>query len=663
MLSCAPKLIAPTSPADTDKDFAAAERYYRNRAYPKALEHYNRYLKTNPDGENAPAAMLRLAEIHSIFGKYDTARSLCEHMIERFPDSFRVPDAKLRILEITYRENNYREVVRKAESYLKTITSRAHFNKIYVLLGDAYTALGEPANALTAYTRVVEKLHYVEKQRVFERIEKIIRRLSEEELHLLVTRVEVPRVKGDLIFQMGRNRLVEGRIDEARKILNRFVTDYPDHPKAERARTVLKNTKGGRLAAGFNPKEPAIEDGIEAGPTVEPMDVAPIYRFDGGYETQDDSAENTPPMSTPRQPDASLPNSDFVVGCLLPLSGAYETYGNRALRGIELALAEYGEQTGLAPVRITIQDTRSNMNDAVWAVGKLFDEGVSAVIGPIYTAESAAYEAQKYRIPILTLTQKLRIPDAGEYVFRNFLTPRLQIQTLVSHCIHELGIQRFAVLYPNDKYGTTFMDLFWEEVIGYGGAVVGAEAYGEDTTDFTDVIRKMTGQYYQSDSRTASGQPQALFIPDAPEKVGLIVPQLWFHGMEGLQLLGTNLWHSDKLIQMAQKYVQGALIAEGFFAKSQNPNVVDFVRRHQEAYGEDPGYIEAIAFDTTRILLSTANRFGVTTPRELKEMLTKVRRFPGVTGATSFDDRGEVFKQIYLLRIRDDTFVDVNTPE
>ena len=47
---------------------------------------------------------------------------------------------------------------------------------------------------------------------------------------------------------------------------------------------------------------------------------------------------------------------------------------------------------------------------------------------------------------------------------------------------------------------------------------------------------------------------EAIFIPDSPGKTGLIVPQLAYFDIKDVYLLGTNLWHSDALIKIADQY-------------------------------------------------------------------------------------------------------------
>ena len=57
----------------------------------------------------------------------------------------------------------------------------------------------------------------------------------------------------------------------------------------------------------------------------------------------------------------------------------------------------------------------------------------------------------------------------------------------------------------------------------------------------------------------------------------MLVPQLSFHDVKNIQLLGTNLWHSETLIKLAEPYVQGAIMPDAFFGGSMEPPVVRFV--------------------------------------------------------------------------------------
>jgi len=151
----------------------------------------------------------------------------------------------------------------------------------------------------------------------------------------------------------------------------------------------------------------------------------------------------------------------------------------------------------------------------------------------------------------------------------------------------------------------------------------------------------------------------AIFIPDAPKKAGLVIPQLAYYDVENVHLLGTNLWHSNRLIQMAEQYTQGAFMSDGFFAESVSETVRNFTQKFQTIYQEAPGFIEAIMYDTAMFLFQTISRPEVGSRSLLKAELLKLKAYPGVTGLTSFDENGDAQKRLYLLRVKRNKFVEV----
>jgi ABC-type branched-subunit amino acid transport system substrate-binding protein len=282
-----------------------------------------------------------------------------------------------------------------------------------------------------------------------------------------------------------------------------------------------------------------------------------------------------------------------------------------------------------------------------------------------------ATEAQHSGIPMITITQKENITEISDNIFRNFITPEMQVKAVVSYAVEVLEVKNFAVLYPEEKYGTHFMNLFWDEVLKYGGKIVGAESYNPSHTDFKDPIKKLVGLYYEipddlkekPNAKNEDPEPvvdfEAIFIPDAPKKVGLIIPQLAFHDIEDVYLLGTNLWHSKKLVDMTKEYIQRAIIPDGFFSESTSVRVRDFVENFEKTYAEKPGFIEAIAYDTSMILFQILSRPDVRSRNAIKNELMRLKNFQGVTGLTSFNDTGDVKKELSLLRIKGDKFIEL----
>ncbi len=637
--ACVPKM-APVRLDPADALFSRAEKMLQAESYPEALDAYGEYLERFPDRPLADAALMKLGSVYAILGDNEKARSAYERLIAEYPESIFVPDAGIEMLTTYYNQGYYEDVITEAADLIEVFVSGVHLLRVYVLLGDTYMAIGAPKDAVYYYILAVSQAGEPERETILITMKDAVRYLGSEDLVDLTDPLKDDVPKGYLMFQLGLNYTEEEKYNEALKVLSAFIEKFPVHENVQQAKSLL---------ASIHKKS--------------------VY-------------------------------SRYTIGCLLPLSGPYKIYGNRALTAVELALNQFSANNSGPSIKVIIKDTASDPAKAAMAVKELYDENVAAIIGPLITAESAATAAQNKGIPILTLTQKDNITRIGDYVFRNFITPGKQVETLVSFVVDALGVKKFAILYPDEKYGTTFMNLFWDQVIAHGGSVVGVESYNPTHTDFADPIKKLVGLYYKvpedlkipdlaadeqesnesvTDSTTdplmaspgeddenieteENEKPEAIvdfdaiFIPDAPTKAGLVIPQLAFYDVTDTYLLGTNLWHSDRLITMARQYVQGAVVPDGFFAEDASENVKNFVGIYQKVFDQKPGFIEAVTYDTAMILFQMVSRPEIRFRSTLKNELERLTDFQGVTGLTSFDNEGDVRKRLYLLQIKGNRF-------
>ena len=593
LAACVPGQFAPP-PETADparRLFHEAEQFYEARYYQRALPLYQEYLSGYPEGPEAATAMLRIGDILLARGDAPAASSIYRRVLAEHGNHPRAPDAVLALMRMQYAGGDYPGVLRIAETHLNRIGRGPQRPAIYAVLGDTYRQGGSPVNAAYFYALAMEGESAADRN-VAERLVSAARDLSAEQLFSLMERVRNPEARGYLAYELALREVADQRYEDALRTLSQFEMAFPGHAYRSQAEALRAEVESHSRDAGID------------GP---------------------------------------------AVGVLLPLSGAYQVYGNRALRSIELALSRSGAGER---VRLVVEDTASEGVVAAAAVESLSREGVIAVIGPIIAAEEAAVEAQRYGLPIIVLSQKIDVTDVGDYVFRHFITPRMQVRALADHAIRKLGVEQFAVLYPDEQYGVTFMNLFWTEVTAFGGNVIAVEPYDTRQTDFGEPIRKIA----------RNRGIQAVFIPDAPQKAGLIVPQLAYYDMGRVQLLGTNLWHSDRMIRMGGRFVQGAICPNVFFADSAAPGVADFVREFEEIMGEAPDFIDALAYDTAGLVLRLASNPDIRTRRAFRDALFRMPPYRGVTGTTAFDENGEAVKSLFLLRVDGDGFVEVSHP-
>jgi branched-chain amino acid transport system substrate-binding protein len=621
-----------------DELFARAEAQFDAGVYSEAILLYDEYVRRYKDQPMAAAALMKIGSIHAANRDYLKARSAYRQIVSDYPSSPFVQDARVEELLTYYQEGRYAEVIQLALDAVQHLNSNLRIFKVYALVGDAYMAMESPLDALDYYARAREYATALEQTAIAEKLKETIAKLDTEDVAILVNHPDSSLPMDFLLYQLGLNYALEEKYDDALKILTEFINRFPGNENRILVESLIDEIKKNAV---FNPN---------------------------------------------------------MIGVLLPLSGPYQAFGYRALKGIELAMVQFSAQGGNSPINISVKDTGADPDKTRTAVAELFQEQAAAILGPIVTSEVAAREAQKFGIPIITLTQKDNIPEIGDQVFRNFITPKMQVQALASFTIDDLGLDRFAILYPDETYGVTFMNLFWDELLELGGQVVGVESYSPKQTDFTDSIRKLVGIYYpipddlkpppESDEALENddGTPKAdnearpddadkapkeeeplpivdfdaIFIPDSPGKAGLIVPQLAYFDIKDVYLLGTNLWHSDSLIKIADQYVQGAVMPDGFFAQSQSPTVQKFVTDFEAAYQESPDFIEAVVYDSALILFQAVSRPHIRYRNDIRDELLNMRGFPGVTGYTRFDEKGEAQKKLHLLRIKGKRFVELN---
>jgi branched-chain amino acid transport system substrate-binding protein len=625
--ACAPRprpglAPIPKTRAVADQLFQQAEKKYQASAFPEALALYTDYLARYPDEPLAPAALMRIGGIHAQQGNLAQARKAYAQLVSDYPESAQRSDAELEKLSLLLREGQYREVIFQSAETLKRFGESPQQARAFALAADAHAALGAHLKAVEAYTRALRLAAPSEQELIVPKLRAAILRLNVAEVKSLAERPEDDIPMDYLLFQSGMVMGREGRAAEALILLRAFQQRYPQHEQAERTQRAIAE-----------------------------MGQAPRLER-------------------------------RVLGCLLPLTGSYQAIGQRALRGIELAVSLHNAENAEAPVQVVIKDTASEAQATLAALKELEREGVSAVIGPLAHAEAVAVEAQAMGLPLIALTQKEGVVGAGDYVFRNFITPAAQMRALAGYAATKLGATQAVILYPDEPYGRTFMGLFRDEFQARGGEVLTAVAYGLSATDFSAPIKKLL-RYSQKvpreprsdrpEPRSAAGRRsrieekefdlafdfQVVFIPDEPSKAAMLVPQLAYHDIKEVYLLGTNLWHSEALIQHAGPYVQGAIMADAFLADSTEPAARRFVTAFEETFQERPGSIEATAYDTARLLCDVASRPGVRFRSDVAAALHGSEGFSGATGFTRFLPSGECEKELRLLEIRGKKFVEL----
>lgn len=352
------------------------------------------------------------------------------------------------------------------------------------------------------------------------------------------------------------------------------------------------------------------------------------------------------------------PLDSKTIGAVLPLSGKNEGIARKTLRGLQLGLGLYGAEP--SSFKLAVADSEGRPEGAEKATQRLIQQdGAIAVVGSVLSrnAQTVATVASEFGTPSVSLSQKQGVTQQSPLVFRNTLTAEMQVKTLVKVAMADLGMTRFAVVYPNDAYGVEMANLFWDEVLARGGKIVGAQTYSPDETDFKNLVQKLVGtnapqaraEEYNARIKEKKDKKketsdrhadedilppvvdfQAVFIPDSLKALGQLSAMLAFSGVRGVHLLGPNLWNNPGLGRRVSQSFNPVTFVD-FPPMGGEADTSEFSRLYRQQFNEDPGPFELQGYDAA-LLLRTLISEGARDRQSLATALAEQKTFPGGHG-------------------------------
>ena len=339
------------------------------------------------------------------------------------------------------------------------------------------------------------------------------------------------------------------------------------------------------------------------------------------------------------------------IGAVLPLSGDASNYGKSAQRGINLAVKEINAGGGVMGKKLEpiFEDDKAVARDGVNATQKLINvDKVPVIIGGIVSAVTlaAAPICESNKVVWLSPTSSApAITNAGEYIFRNFPSDDLEGKVMADF-LQSKGHKTVAVLQVQNDYGEGIAKVFKSNFTGKGGSIPVLEKYKQDESDFRSILTKVV-----------NAKPDAIYYIGYYKDVALAAKQAREAGSK-IPFYATTTVEDPQFVQLGGSAVEGVIypLASGYDQESQDANIQKFTTAYKNEYHEDPGFVEAQAYDCVYLVKQAIeNGKGLTGP-DIQKGMAQIRNFPGTTGVTSFDQNGDVVKQIRLKVVKGGKF-------
>jgi len=348
---------------------------------------------------------------------------------------------------------------------------------------------------------------------------------------------------------------------------------------------------------------------------------------------------------TKREPE------EIKIGILYSQTGSLAPYGEKALRGIRIAIDEINQKGGIdgKKIRIIVEDAKSNPKDSVSAFQKLVTvDKVPVIIGPIASSLALACAPlanQKKVVLFSTGASALDYTSPNDFTFRNWPTAKLLAQRIADIAYSIMGLRKIAILYINNDMGISYKLAFINRFEELGGKIVAIQSFEQDDRDMRTQLAKIK-----------IFTPEAIYLLGHAFEIAQALKQIREIGIKA-QILSNIGIEDPKVIEIAGEAANGVIYTTSSYnPKEHNPRIRNYEEEYLRRYGEHSDAFAATAYDAVYIIKEAIEKGGYSS-KGIKEALFKIKNFPGITGITSFDENGDVIKEVAIKKIKGREFI------
>jgi len=341
----------------------------------------------------------------------------------------------------------------------------------------------------------------------------------------------------------------------------------------------------------------------------------------------------------------------YAVGAVFGVTGGASFLGEPQRNTVKMIEEWVNAGGGVQghPLKVIVEDTKSEEGQAVLAVRKLLEKDkVIAVIGPSTTGESMAVAPimEKAQTPLVSCAAALSIVTPKEeldrilnsktfempkkqnkWIFKTPQTDTSAVETIYEH-LKKKGITKVALITVTAGFGDFGRQELKRVAPVYGIAIVADERYGPKDSDMSAQLTKIKGTDAQAVINWSVGPPQVIVTKNW-KQLAMKIPLYQSHG-----------FGSKRNIELAGGSAEGVLCPLGRLAvaervKEGHPQkavVVKYKSEYEKRFKTDVSSFGGYAWDALYLVLDALKAEGYNKAKIRDFLESKVKNWPGVSG-------------------------------
>ncbi|BDQ38492.1 branched-chain amino acid ABC transporter substrate-binding protein [Pseudodesulfovibrio nedwellii] len=352
-------------------------------------------------------------------------------------------------------------------------------------------------------------------------------------------------------------------------------------------------------------------------------------------------------------------SNTIKIGFNLPLTGDIPEVGEGSKNAAEMYLKDINDAGGLEVggqkymLEFVYMDNESKAESATNVALKLIDqEDVVAIIGPNSSKQAvpAGGTCNENRVPMISpwSTNPNTTLDRP-WVFRAAFLDPFQGPVVADFAAKKFDAKTAAVIFDvSNDYSKGLAEIFKTSWEAKGlGPVVAFESHGTKDQDFSAQL-----------TTVIAANPDFIFVPDNYNQVALIIQQARDLGYKG-PFMGSDAWGTPDLIKLCGDECYGNFFSTHYAAAGAKGATKIFIDRYEKIYGATPADYAALTWDSIGIMIEAIKNAGkvesdpVAMRKAVREGLSAIKSFDGITGSSKFDAQGDPIKCAVVVKISD----------
>lgn len=341
----------------------------------------------------------------------------------------------------------------------------------------------------------------------------------------------------------------------------------------------------------------------------------------------------------------------YTVGAVLSVTGGASFLGEPERNTVKMVEEWINAAGGIKghPLKVIVEDTKSDVSQAVLSVHKLLEKDkVIAIVGPSTSGESMAVVPimEKANTPLISCAAALSIvtpktemdrilaaktfempKKQNKWIFKTPQTDTSAVEAIFDQ-MKKKGISRIAIITVTDGFGNFGRQELTRVAPVYGITLVADERYGPKDSDMTAQLTKIKGTDAQAVVNWSVGPPQVIVTMNW-KQLSMKIPLYQSHG-----------FGSKRNIELAGGAAEGVLcplgrlvVAEKIRADHpQKSTIVKYKTEYEKRFKTDVSTFGGHAYDAIMMVSDALKAVGPNKGKIQNYLETKIKNWPGTGG-------------------------------